>query len=267
MNDSTTVIILPPERGRATDTTAEFQSIPSRDVTFARSPFTHRASHEIRIRKSMPYQPDWIAGLLLFVFILLAWTRFFHGKRLSILLKAPFTKRHQNQLIREGNLFRERMAISLETIYLIVFPLLVYEMMIFTGMAASLPFSGINLYLVITLGTILYWIFKAALIRFLGNVFQTLPITYEYLLNMLLINILTGIVVLPFLIFAVYLKSGAFLYIAATFVMLLLLFQFIRGFMIGMTVKKFSYFYLFVYLCTLEILPLLVIAKLVINFD
>jgi hypothetical protein len=40
----------------------------------------------------------------------------------------------------------------------------------------------------------------------------------------------------------------------------------LRGFLIGISITKFSWLFLFVYLCTLEILPLVVFLKVVLKY-
>jgi hypothetical protein len=59
-----------------------------------------------------------------------------------------------------------------------------------------------------------------------------------------------------------YLNSVFLLYFSLIIFMLFFAFRFVKGFFIGTAVTKFSYLFLFVYLCSLEILPLLIIIKL-----
>jgi hypothetical protein len=82
------------------------------------------------------------------------------------------------------------------------------------------------------------------------------------LLNMLIFIIINGIILLPALVGIVYLNSTIILYITLIICVLLFIFRFMRGFFIGLTLTKFSYLFLFVYLCTLEIMPVLMLIKL-----
>jgi len=103
------------------------------------------------------------------------------------------------------------------------------------------------------------------LVSILGIVFKTKETTYNYLLNLMIFAIITGPVILFFLVFIVYLKTPAILYLCLAIIILLFIFRFIRGFLIGMALTRFSYLLLFVYLCSLEILPLLVLLKFILN--
>ncbi|HTX89216.1 MAG TPA: DUF4271 domain-containing protein [Bacteroidales bacterium] len=211
------------------------------------------------------FQPDWILGVLLLCFALLAWAQYFNRTRLRQILTAPFLKRYMSQLVREGDLFSERISVPLALLYLLVIPLLAYE--------TNLHFDFIRIrlgsflvYLIFSAALDLYWLAKYILIRLLGSIFKTYQTTREYLLNILVINFITGIVLLPFLTLMVYLKSPVLLYISLCLFGISFVFRFGRGFLIGFSLKKFSYLYLFVYLCTLEILPLILVAKILLTY-
>jgi hypothetical protein len=76
---------------------------------------------------------------------------------------------------------------------------------------------------------------------------------------------LTGPVLLIFTVLIIYINIP-FIYITAiVIVALIFVIRFFRGFLIGMALTKFSYLLLFVYLCSLEILPLLVVVKVMLN--
>jgi hypothetical protein len=250
----------------SSDSTEEMQSIsfgkaekPS--VFFTSHP--HRSTAELKSVPSPKWQPDWILGILLTCFIILAWVQFFYPKRLAQILVAPYSKRNLNLLVREGKLLTERISVGLGVIYCLLFPLMAY---LFYDLSEQQKYgnflSGFSVYMILVAGILLFWVIKILLIKFLGIIFRTQETTSEYLLNTMIFNFLIGLVLLPFLVFVVYLKSLFFLQVCFGVTVLLLLFSFFRGFMTGILLRKFSYLYLFVYLCSLEILPLIVLMKL-----
>ncbi|MFA5727673.1 MAG: DUF4271 domain-containing protein, partial [Saccharofermentanaceae bacterium] len=87
-----------------------------------------------------------------------------------------------------------------------------------------------------------------------------------YMLNLLVFCLITGPVILIFLVFIVYMKSDFLLYCALVIFSIFFIFRVLRGFYIGMGLRKFSFLFLFVYLCSLEILPLLVLVKLLLGY-
>jgi len=246
------------------DTNLTLESMATPVHAYSKSIFT---SHLLQTRNNKPleiqkFQPDWILGIFLFGFILLAWTNFFYFNRMKQIILAPLSKRFINQLIRDGNLFKERISVTLATIYILSFSLLLYQI---DQLILKLPLwniRGILIYLSIVGSLIVFWLVKIGLIRLLGTIFKTSGTTHYYLLNLLVFSIIDGLVLLPLLVGIVYLKSIFLLYITLIFCIFLFLFRFLRGFFIGLTLTKFSYLFLFVYLCSLEILPLLMVIKL-----
>ena len=250
---------------RSVDTTAEFQSIsfPKKlpvQHFFSSHPITKIHNQSIPVKK---FQPDWIFGIFILCLILLAWTNFFYHKRLRQIFLAPYSKRFLNQLVRDGNLFSERISVVLGIVYLLLLSLLLYQVSTWFN-PSHLLFLSTPVYLYFTcLGImVLYWMVKITLIRLVGVTFKTESTTDEYFLNVLIFNIITGLSILPFLIPAIYLKSPFFLYICLIILGIFIIFRFLRGFLIGISLRKFSYLFLFVYLCSLEFLPLIVLLKI-----
>jgi hypothetical protein len=220
---------------------------------------------DFQINQVNRIQPDWVAAILIFCFVLLAWVQVYYPKRIQQIFRAPFSRRFINQLTRDGNLFSERIAIALGIVYFLIFALLLFE---FNQQILRITFrgvAGISLYWLIIVILLAVITVKVALLQLLGIIFKTREATNSYLLNLLIFALLSGPVLLIAIIFIVYLKSVVILYITIAMVMLLFVFRFLRGFFIGMALRKFSYLFLFVYLCTLEILPLLVLIKFMLN--
>jgi hypothetical protein len=252
----------------STDSTSDNQSLLTSPAIPSGSFFTH---HELRVKKIQPavvekYPPDWILPIVVFLFILLAWVQVFYHRRFRQLIIAPFSKRFLGQLLREGDLVSERMTIALGFIYLVTFALLILEVFGFSKPGIILPIHGLLMFGLVTAGLLLFWLLKIGLIRFLSFIFRTRQTTREYILNTIIFNLITGITLLPVLTICIYLHSGFVLWICVGLVILLFVFRFIRGFLIGISLTKFSYVFLFVYLCTLEILPLAMLLKVVLLY-
>jgi hypothetical protein len=253
----------------STDSTADFQSLLAPPGLTAHSFFT---SHGLKVREIRPvnfskYQPDWILGILLLSFILLAWAQMIYPRRLRQVLMAPYSKRFLSQLIRDGDLFSERIALATGFIYVTTISLFIFELFKLTPAATNsfLP-QGFMLFALISIGVSGFWILKIGLIRFLSFIFRTRQTTREYILNILIFNIVTGLFVLPFLVLTIYLKSDMLLWVCIIIFVLCFFFRFARGFLIGISITKFSWLFLFVYLCSLEILPLVVVIKVVLRY-
>jgi hypothetical protein len=85
----------------------------------------------------------------------------------------------------------------------------------------------------------------------------------ENIQNIIIFNLTGGMLLLPLLLLSHYSSKALFLNISIGIISILLIIKLYRSFLIGLADQKFSLFHLFLYLCTLEILPILVIAKFI----
>jgi len=245
------------------DTTFTLQSLDRATVTYEKSPFTeHRlkAGH-FRYSGHQQYPADWIVISMLACLVIIAWLQFFYNKRLKQVYRAPLSQRFLSIMIKEGSLFKERISVGLGLIYLFNFSLLLSLVLRQTMPDTISHFSEAFIFGLCSFGLTVYWLLKVSVMRFLGNVFRTMPTTFVYIHNTLAFSYITGLILFPLLILTVFLQSQFLLYTTLSITAILYCFRVMRGFFIGISLKKFSYLFLFVYLCTLEILPLLVILK------
>jgi hypothetical protein len=99
--------------------------------------------------------------------------------------------------------------------------------------------------------------------RFCGYVFKASNETSDYVLNLYLFGQVTGICLLPVIIFITYFdNSKSIIFIGALVIILLCLYRLFKGFVIAFSKSKVSVYYIFLYLCTLEILPLVLLLKI-----
>ena len=126
-------------------------------------------------------------------------------------------------------------------------------------------FHKIVYFAIICLFLLAFLFSKTIIILIIGKIFHTEKKTKEYLLNMLTFILVTGIILLPINILITYFQSDIFIYIAYLIIAIILLLWLIRGFNIGISYQNYSSLHLFIYLCSLEILPLIVITKVIIK--
>lgn len=205
---------------------------------------------------------DWITIVFLLCFFIFAWIQTSYSKRLSQIFHAVARPHFVNQLEREGNIFKERITLGLGFNYYAVTSIFVY--LIFNNFGFipaelnSLTFTG----LVFT-GLFLYQLLKSLAIQVSGIIFDTTEPARHYQLIILIFNYIIGIILLPVVIIAFYWNSVNTLIAGAIIVSLLLIYRVLRSILTGQDNKSYNLFYLFLYLCTLEILPLLLIFKVI----
>ncbi len=207
---------------------------------------------------------DWLTGLFLLCLIMLVWIRYEGERRISALFKAVIARHNLNQLLRDGDIIHERITpglmfiylISLSTLFMIILKRYFSEY-IWTE-NSFLLFSGI------ISAILLFWLFKFLAIRITGKIFRTKAETEEYLVTNIIFNIAIGIVTLPFVFAAHYADNEISIFIAIAILALGIIMKFVRSIFVGLSAQTFPVIYLFLYLCTLEILPFLVLYKLIV---
>jgi len=210
---------------------------------------------------------DWILGVLISVFLILAWVRVNHSKRLRQIIKAFQSNHYVNLIIRENDSLMQRASIALNAVYILVAPIFIYQLGLYYGwtfIPTSQDGGFIYFFLIVSGSILLVYSIKTIFLWIIGFVFKDREKFTEYLFNTFLINKILGMALLPIVICLAFIpqtelvliKIGIFLFVS-TYV-----YRLIRGLIIGSSNTNFSMFYLFLYLCTLEILPTIVFIKI-----
>lgn len=208
---------------------------------------------------------DWITVHLLIVLAFVGWIRVFAGKRLRQVIKSFFAERNMNILIREGNIFTERISIALIIIYLISISLFCYLILVRLLPFEELPYQGFRLFALVLLVILVAWVLKNVILTLTGIIFRNQLLLSEYILMNFVFSVNLGIFLIPFIILTVYLPSDEVLYAAIGLWLIAFIYRTFRQFFTGLEYTKFSYVNRFLYLCTFEIVPILVLTKLILN--
>jgi len=206
---------------------------------------------------------DWVVGVLILVFALFATVRLFFGKYLVQLFQAAVNYGTASRLFRERSVSLTHVAFRLDIIFFLTASLFLFQ--IFGKEIDFYVKHNLLKYLLLFSGTVLYFVGKQFLYSLQGKISETVSETQEILYNMNLYNRILGLGLIPVtLILAFSRLPNPQIIIGLGVVMalgcyILLVF---RGMKI-LVRKDFLLFYLILYLCTLEILPLFFIYKLV----
>jgi hypothetical protein len=110
------------------------------------------------------------------------------------------------------------------------------------------------------------YLIKFLVIWFSGILFETKSVSQAYLSDYYLFQVSEGILLFPILILFVYSELQFFLYLAILLHVSLWIYRFFRAIIIGLGCTNFSRSYLFLYLCTLEVVPFIFLYKMMIQF-
>ncbi|MBM3405282.1 MAG: DUF4271 domain-containing protein [Bacteroidetes bacterium] len=226
---------------------------------------TLRPQNHGPVPKQQPGLGDWIVVILMICLLLTSWIQVFYHKRFRQVFMAMIASRHVNPLLREGNIYGERITVALVIHFVLSYSL--FATFIMQRAAPSLlerihPFTFF-LGLVATI-TSLYFL-RFYIMRMTGMVFKNDLRNREYLLNIFIFDMVAGVMILPLMIFYAFSPADIILYVIAVLIFLLYAYRVFRGVVIGLSPGKFSGYHFILYFCTLELLPVLIVIKIVLE--
>ena len=228
--------------------------------------------HQLSVRdngepQTIPMPGFWQSAVFLGCIFLIAIVRSAGARRFDQAFRAFGVPRMLGQLIRDGNILRERIAPPLFIIYVAVTGMLFYNVLIRVA-ETGLPFTGALLYGFVCLAVAAYYFAKIMLVRITGYIFNTQRETADFVLTQYLFAVVPAVLLLAPVMGAVYAPSGIgkiLLAISCILYFLVVAYRMIRGFLIGLSSANYPAYYLILYLCTVEILPLLIVIKYLYN--
>ncbi len=215
--------------------------------------------YKIKIRK----QPSiWIFYVLLLIVIYFTFIRNVFYKSLPVIFQAYWNDRSINQFTRDDNFFKSRNSIFYFILFSMVYATIAYFIIDYFGY--SMPRKGLELYyLIITVLTIFYTA-KYLLMKLIGYIFSVQRLISGYLAIISVSNLVYAVLSIPLLIFFNYVNSEYKIYVLSIILIAFIFNTVYKYLRTGAFLKnnfQFPIFYLFLYLCAFEIMPLLIIYK------
>jgi hypothetical protein len=205
----------------------------------------------------------WLSFLLLFVLLILATIKAGWSKYIQNLFQSLVNYSTAERMFRERNYSFSHGAFRLDVVFYLVFSVFLFQLINFFGL--DFTAGGYTLYIFCLAGTFVYFLGKKLLYKYTGFLFENTNETSEFLFNLDNTNRVAGMVLIPVVALLAFspfssLKIPVIIGILiVTAIYFLLIF---RGVVILFR-KQFSILYLFLYFCTLEFLPLVLVYKLV----
>jgi len=214
------------------------------------------------IEKVQIQQPTWYFIYLFLLIGLLAWVRINYGNILIESFQASTNFQVAIRMFKDNSLLQNQLDYILYIYYFLTIAFLLYyielrvDMQPYELQGALLYFFNLAVLAGVFLGRIL-------LINIAGFLFKRGSILREYLYNIFIFNKLAGLVVLPLVFLLVYTKGSLqelFFWITLFVLSSVIVMRLIRGFVFSYK-KEVLIFYMFLYLCALELSPLVLLYR------
>ena len=205
---------------------------------------------------------DWVLGIIILSFILLVWIKLFYNKVLSATANSIFNYQISHNLFRDKSTLTQRAFLIMDFVFYLNVGLFIYLSTRHFNLTLVHP-EGIIAFLLFTGFIFVVYLLRYITNKIVGYVSLTQKIFAEYFHNIFIHTRVTGLVLLPFIIaipYADYRITSVVIFAGAGIIISGYILRIIRGIKI-FTLRKISLLYLFLYLCTLEFIPVLVFFK------
>lgn len=208
------------------------------------------------------HHPTWFFIYLFFLLGYYAWIRVYYGDVFTQTLKATGNFQVANRMYLDNSTLKNQLDRVLYFLYFLAIAFLLYYVEVRMELFPY-GFNGALLYLFNLAMLVGVFLGRIALLNLAGFLFNQTKVFREYLYNTLIFNKLMGLVVLSILFFAVYTEGviqDVLFWFTLGLVALIFLMRLVRG-MIFSFKKDVLIFYMFLYLCALEIAPLVLLYR------
>jgi len=208
---------------------------------------------------------DWFTIALIALVALFTWFRFFYFRIFRQLYTAYYNITTANQIVRDESVLLQRASLILSIISYMLMGLYLYQISVYFQWDMGILQGGLIRFVFLSLAVAIAYSVKMIFLRFLSGVFDLEKPIALYIFNIFLMIMMIGLLLLPVNILLAYgpLEFKAWtIFISIAVISLLFLYRIFRAVVIWLGISGFSLFYLFLYLCTFEIAPLLIIWKL-----
>ncbi|HZK08040.1 MAG TPA: DUF4271 domain-containing protein [Bacteroidales bacterium] len=242
----------------AGDTTAEYP-VTQRFITSQYAPAT-RVRPEPLVHNYSQWQLLTLGVALLIISLLrLMQKNFFTNIGRSLTSRPLF-----RQLYRDGDLFTPGSNILLFIASLLVYTTFVFQWdEVYHFLGFLYPRALYQQIAAVAIAIAIIILIKGWLMRLIGFIFKNNYLVREYLANTTFMNQVATIFLIPFLLFSLYSTSRMPLLAASIVALVIYLFRLFRSVPIGFESRKYSHHQNFIYLCALEILPVIIVLKII----
>lgn len=204
----------------------------------------------------------WILAVIAVLLILFSILKNAFGKQLAAVVQSFYSNRALTNLNKEDNLVTSWSFLLLFIQFGFVIGLFFYLVAQHNALPAAQ--GGFGFFISISIGVILLYLLKILILRFIGFIFNIQKPIHHYISILYLSYFNASLLFFPIVIaFALspYEQGSWYVLIGMLTLIVIFIFQFIRAAVNILPHYTFPKLYLFLYLCTLEICPILILIK------
>jgi hypothetical protein len=209
---------------------------------------------------------DWFTVCVFLVFAGTAYVRAMYPRVFWQLIRSTFNDAIVNQTVREENTLVQRASVMLSVTFYITAALFLYQVSEYFGWSASWLAGGIIRFFFFILVVAFAYSLKLLVLKLVGWLYGAdKPVSY-YIFNLMLINNLMGLVFLPVVLCIAFIDDRFVepaIWTGIGVAVISFFYRILRGFSVWRGMADVPILYIILYFCTLEIIPVLIIGRIV----
>jgi len=208
------------------------------------------------------HQPTWYFIYLFILIAFFAWIRLYYGNILTQTVQASINFRVANRMFQDNSLLQKQLDAILYLFYFLSMAFMLYQIEIRVGLSPYELQGGLLYLFNLALLTGMF-LSRIVLFNTAGFLFNRLKLLREYQYNIFIFSKLAGMAVLPLMFLLVYTRDTMqelFFWISIFVLSGIIVMRTIRGIVFSYR-KEVLVFYMFLYLCALEIAPLVLLYR------
>ncbi len=204
----------------------------------------------------------WPGIILFLVLTLYVSIKVYDPKKIYKIFASVFSLQASKQLFREDYKLNKRVSVFLTISFILVISFLIYMTNHYFGFILS-DVSPLKQYVFFLVTVCLVYSIRFLVSYLLSFVVSNTELDREYFFNTFVFSQTLGLILFPMIVLIQFSKYPAewFLYPAVIICAGFYVLRLFRGFVISVLEQNVGILYIFLYLCALEILPLLVLVK------
>ncbi len=217
---------------------------------------------DYRVGKEKAKGQSWVIGIIILLILTFGIINRVFSTEVSLIIKSFYNNRTLNQISKEDNLFTSWPFIFLYLLFGFTIGIFLYISAL--KLRIGYVYEGFNLFIILSVSVITLFTLKILVTRVLGFIFDVKRLVRDYVSVLYLTYFNLAFIFIPItVLIALAPISYSYIFLAAAIVCLAVIFffQFGRVSLNILSNYKFPLIYLFLYLCALEICPLIILFK------
>ncbi len=239
-----------------------FEQFRNDSYDYTRLPKKIDRSGNPNLHVERPKKSDWITFLFLFMAALVIFITKAFNKNYELLTAGFLKDRTITQVSRDDSIIYSISTLFLFLLFLLSGGLLLYNISNYYQWNIGYQQFSRFVYFIIILS--IYYLGKVLVLKVSGILFETEKPINSYLMVINIVNTLFSLIFIPLLLIYTYAPSNISVYMPIIFTILvaiLFIYQLVRAAIFILSNFRLPIVYLIIYLCTLEILPILLFVK------